>query len=93
MIVTKGSLFLGNEKTELIIIDQSLSMAVEDIHSDTTLLSRLDLAKKMIDSSLDNGNQVGIISYAKNPKLVLPISQIHEGTREILYAISPETEL
>ena len=94
LFVTKSPIIMSNTRPTLIIMDQSLSMAVEDIWSPTPVIrSRLDLAKELVRTSIHDIKNLGIISYAKNPKLISPISPVSEWTMNLISSIEPESEL
>lgn len=77
------------EQNTLWIIDNSLSMAVTDIHSQTWItISRLDLAKQLIafESNYMIGNQA-IMTAANGARLELPMTQDQQIFSDVLNGI------
>jgi Ca-activated chloride channel homolog len=90
----KAVLYKGQEELFLLIIDQSLSMAIEDI--DTVWMqniSRLDKVKEMIRSTAYEWQKIWVILFAKNPTLLIPISSEVWKFHDIIWSIEPEPDL
>ena len=70
-------------------------MTVEDIRSSSSskIQSRLDTAKEMIPAQFKAPKNVWVISFAKNPTLFIPISQIQSDFIGLIASISPESEV
>lgn len=76
----------------LIIIDNSLSMTVQDIARDdgAGFVSRLDAAKAVASQVMRQSNgEVAIVSFAREPLLEMPFSQDMPLAESILHNISP----
>lgn len=72
--VYKVPIFSADNEISLVIIDHSLSMAVEDMSDAGLQISRLEYSKNHILLSFQKSQSLGIISYAKNPSLLTPLS-------------------
>lgn len=92
--VNQVSLFRWEDEASLIIIDQSLSMAIEDVNTSWKLsISRLDKAKELLQNTQDDTWQVWVILFAKNPTLLIPISPQMSDFYNVISSIEPESEL
>ncbi|MBP9812753.1 VWA domain-containing protein [Candidatus Gracilibacteria bacterium] len=92
--VNQVSLFRGGDEASLIIIDQSLSMAIEDVNTAGKLsISRLDKAKELLQNMQVDTGHVGVILFAKNPTLLIPISPQISDFYNVISSIEPESEL
>lgn len=78
------------EQNTLWIIDNSLSMAVADIHTETWIsISRFDLAKQFIDSrSRDISGNQAIITASNWARLELPMTQDESIFHEVIQGIT-----
>lgn len=72
------------------VIDNSLSMAVTDIHTEKWIsISRLDLVKKFVtDESKNITGNMAIITAANGARLELPMTQDHKIFQEVLSGIN-----
>ncbi len=74
------------------IVDTSLSMAVEDIPSseNTLMVSRLDLAKKLIQDGIDIiPGEHALITYARNASVDVPFSWNNYHIKNIVSHMTP----
>ncbi|GAB0174500.1 MAG: hypothetical protein HHAS10_03790 [Candidatus Altimarinota bacterium] len=87
--------FPSKDQKLLIIIDRSLSMAVEDVKSPLTngAQSRLQEAKENAKKLSETHTQVGVITYAKNPTLFVPISEAQHSVLSLIESIIPEADV
>lgn len=79
----------------LFVIDNSLSMTVQDVEMDGNMgfLTRLDAAKKLandfFEQKQDTSAEWGIVSFSRLPTLILPFTTDRVLTKNVVQSLTP----